>query len=180
MTATATLAKNWKEIAALKNAYLKLCFVFTKDEDELLVGLSRAFPECFLVSTEGAQQKFPISLLLELAQAPVDAGDHDRSMTDEILEKSVGFPSMECIPDDSEFYQPAKHLPMPLELMERYNELHANFEQSGNFPWTLTTVRVLGNKYYVGYVSQEGAEPKGSHAWKCIWLYPVELVDLEA
>lgn len=172
-------SKNWSAIAALSSVYVKLCLIFTTDE-AMLERLERGFPECFLPAGEASETLFPLSVVLQVANDAVQTGEaSDRSTIDEVLAARLGLPSMECAPADAESFDPEKHLPMPDWVIERYDELRANWRESGNFPWRFIEVQIRGGDYYLGYVSEEGVSKSDNSGdeWKRIVLYPAELIN---
>src|SRR5437868_1092024 len=118
---TMTLAKNWRTIAQIPNAHLKLFFALTT-EGELLERAASAFPEFFLANAD-SPAKFSLSLLRQLADRFMESGQPDRSTIDKELATAIGLPSVTCMPNDSEFFKLAPRLPMPQNLAERYGDL---------------------------------------------------------
>jgi hypothetical protein len=167
------LSKNWRQIAKIENVWVRLCLIYTEDA-KTLGKLAKAFPKC--LNAKDAAPHFPISLIKEVAEKAND-GYGDYSTIDRILKTALGFPSVECVPGESTEYNPQKHVSMPAELFEKYDEYRALFENTRNFPFSLTMISCDGKNYYLdeGKTVNHDLHING----RVIILYPADIVEFD-
>ena len=168
--------KNWIEICKIGNPYFRLSIASSTDQS-FLKKVALGFPELFTETKPEREGPFPLSYLRDFA----DRWDTQEALGEDLSTlgngfELIGFPNILCAHINASVYDANYCIAMPAEIAaaETYARLSQDFRARVCFPYSLKTVVVAGQQFYVGWVNPDGVREDDG---KDITLFPVELVD---
>ena len=144
-------------------------------------------------------ERIPLSRIRKAIEDNLDDDEH--CVVESLPQEIIGVPLFICaIPGNNNFVEQEGILPMPSDLINRYEELVAimnrvvgtpgtkRYDEMNRgdsvFPWELHTVVVDGEEYYIGFVEPSGVGEDGdsdedANFYKSVTLFPCAYVDPE-